>query len=298
MTELLSIGRFARLAGLTVRAIRHYGELGLLPAAHVDESTGYRYYTPAQLADAEAIRRLRSFELPLDEIRALLALPDPARVRDRLAVHRERLERRAAATARMLAELQRLIDGEEALVPEPDKQMIRFEMSIRDVAPRHGLAVRVRAHVDEMSRVIPQAIDEVHAFLQDAGLGFAGAPFCICPFEDDDGYGEVTVGWPVAEPHEGGGRIQPVELPSGRAVVYKHIGPYDALGRSYRLVSEVMAEGGLRPAGDPVELYESDPNEVEDPNDYETVIVWPVGPEGELPPAEDTFRRRVEVGAT
>jgi DNA-binding transcriptional MerR regulator len=297
MTELLSIGRFARLTGLTLRAIRHYGELGLLNAAHVDESTGHRYYAPAQLRDAEVIRRLRSLELPLDEIRAVLASPDPAHVRDRLAIHRERLERRVDATSRILAELQRLIDGEEALVPEPEKETIRFELSIQDVAPRHGLAVRVRAHVDEMSRVIPQAIDEVHAFLQEAGLGFAGAPFCICPFGDDQGYGEVTVGWPVAEPHEGRGRIEPVELPSGRAVVYKHVGPYDALGRSYRLVSEVMAKGGLQPAGDPVELYESDPQKVEDPNDYETVIVWPVGPDGDLPPARDTFRKRVEVGA-
>jgi DNA-binding transcriptional MerR regulator len=297
MTELLSIGRFARLSGLTIRAIRHYGELGLLNAAHVDESTGYRYFTPAQLGDAEAIRRLRALELPLDEIRELLGSHDPAHVRDRLAVHRARLERRAAATQRILDELQRLIDGEEALVPGPDKEMIRFELSIQDVAPRHGLGIRVRAHVDEMGRVIPEAIDEVHAYLEEAGLGFAGAPFCICPFGDDEGYGVITVGWPVAEPHGGRGRIEPVQLPSGRALVFKHTGPYDALGRSYRLMSEVMADGGLQPAGDPVELYETDPKEVENPNDYETVIVWPVGPEGDLPKPQDTFQRRVEVGA-
>jgi DNA-binding transcriptional MerR regulator len=55
--ELLSIGRFARLSGLTVKALRHYDSEGLLSLAHVDEWTGYRYYTADQAAEAVAIRR-------------------------------------------------------------------------------------------------------------------------------------------------------------------------------------------------------------------------------------------------
>ncbi len=74
--NLLSIGRFARLSGLTVRALRFYGELGLLPPERVDPETGYRLYSPEQLVQAAAIRRLRSLELGLDEIRELLAAPD------------------------------------------------------------------------------------------------------------------------------------------------------------------------------------------------------------------------------
>jgi len=35
---------------------------------------------------------------------------------------------------------------------------------------------------------------------------------------------------------------------------------------------------------------------VSDPNEYETVIVWPIGPEGELKPQPgDYFKRRVDV---
>ena len=66
--ELIPIGRFARLTGLTVRAVRHYGELGLLEPAYIDPDTGYRYYAPDQVEDAAAIRRLRLLELALDEI--------------------------------------------------------------------------------------------------------------------------------------------------------------------------------------------------------------------------------------
>ena len=42
--QLMSIGRFARLTGLTVKALRHYDEVGLLRPAAVDPGTGYRSY--------------------------------------------------------------------------------------------------------------------------------------------------------------------------------------------------------------------------------------------------------------
>ena len=73
-------------------------------------------------------------------------------------------------------------------------------------------------------------------------------------------------------------------LPATRALVMKHVGPYTALGKSYRLMSEVMEENGLTPADAPREIYVTDPEEVSDPNEYETLIVWPIGPEGELNP--------------
>ena len=42
--ELLSIGRFARLTGLTIGALRHYDEVGPLAPATVNGDTGYRSY--------------------------------------------------------------------------------------------------------------------------------------------------------------------------------------------------------------------------------------------------------------
>ena len=46
-SELMTIGRFARITGLTVKALRHYDEVGLLRPAAVDPETGYRSVTRA-----------------------------------------------------------------------------------------------------------------------------------------------------------------------------------------------------------------------------------------------------------
>ena len=61
--DLLPIGRFARLAGLTVGALRHYDEEGVLVPADVDPATGYRRYRRDQLAEARAVAALRDLEL-------------------------------------------------------------------------------------------------------------------------------------------------------------------------------------------------------------------------------------------
>ncbi|HWF82687.1 MAG TPA: MerR family transcriptional regulator, partial [Streptosporangiaceae bacterium] len=72
--RLLSIGQFARATGLTAKALRHYDAVGLLVPDVVEAGNGYRRYSVGQLATARLIRRLRSLELPVAEVRRLLDL--------------------------------------------------------------------------------------------------------------------------------------------------------------------------------------------------------------------------------
>jgi DNA-binding transcriptional MerR regulator len=74
---LLGIGAFAVLSGLSITALRHYDEVHLLVPVHVDASTGYRRYTTAQLKSARLIRSLRAVDLPIDDVRDLLAASEP-----------------------------------------------------------------------------------------------------------------------------------------------------------------------------------------------------------------------------
>lgn len=108
----LSIGALARLSGLTPKALRHYDRLGLLSPARVDAATGFRFYAAEQVVLATRIARLRAVDLPLDEVRAYLAEPDPAAALGILVRHRTRLESRLARLTGDLHELAHLItDG-------------------------------------------------------------------------------------------------------------------------------------------------------------------------------------------
>jgi DNA-binding transcriptional MerR regulator len=52
---MFSIGEFARLGAVSIRALRHYDEIGLLPPAEVDPVTGYRSYSAKQLRQLNRI---------------------------------------------------------------------------------------------------------------------------------------------------------------------------------------------------------------------------------------------------
>ena len=69
----LSISRFSAVTGLTPRTLRHYDALGLLRPAWVDGGSGYRYYRPEQLGDAELIQMMRQLGVPLRDVGALLS---------------------------------------------------------------------------------------------------------------------------------------------------------------------------------------------------------------------------------
>ncbi|WP_329384606.1 MerR family transcriptional regulator [Streptomyces sp. NBC_01716] len=64
----LTIGAFARASRLSPKALRLYDELGLLIPARVDGTTGYRYYTEAQLDRARLVAWLRRVGMPLARI--------------------------------------------------------------------------------------------------------------------------------------------------------------------------------------------------------------------------------------
>ena len=156
--ELMSIGRFSRRSGLSVKALRHYGELGLLTPAAVDEESGYRFYAAPQLEQADAIRRLRRLELPLDEIRRLLETSDEAAVREVLERHQRRLASRAAEFRAARQQLQALIDGKETVMET------RSEAPTAEEHRRLGIALfnRTWTLLDKPTRTPADADELLH----------------------------------------------------------------------------------------------------------------------------------------
>lgn len=110
----MQIGRFSRLTGLTVKALRHYDEIGLLRPAEVDPDTGYRTYASEQVERAELIRTLRRLELSLGDIATILDTADPAAQKRVLVEHQRRTAFRQVELKWILQHLQPLIDGKDS----------------------------------------------------------------------------------------------------------------------------------------------------------------------------------------
>lgn len=69
MNDLLLIGQFATLAGISSRMLRHYDKLGLITPDCIDDTTGYRYYDNKQLPVIKTIIALQHYGFSLSEIK-------------------------------------------------------------------------------------------------------------------------------------------------------------------------------------------------------------------------------------
>lgn len=129
-TRCWRIGDLAAASGLSVRALRHYDELGLLEPADRTGS-GYRLYSAAEVQRLYQITALRALGLGLDAIAAALDgdAADLATVirRQREAVVRE-LAERAALKTRLDALCAELDRGEQPTVQELITTMEAMQM--------------------------------------------------------------------------------------------------------------------------------------------------------------------------
>jgi MerR family copper efflux transcriptional regulator len=68
----MSIGKVAKLTGLTTKTIRYYDAIGLVVSRR--ESNGYRLYYQAQVDQLKLIARGRLLGFSIDECRELLSI--------------------------------------------------------------------------------------------------------------------------------------------------------------------------------------------------------------------------------
>jgi DNA-binding transcriptional MerR regulator len=110
-SERWQIGQFAALVGLSIPQLRRYDRQRLLEPGGREAQSGYRYYTRGQTGAARVIALLRSLDMPVADIRRVLAGASDAERQQLFRDHRVRLEAR-------LDEVRRLLEAVDALTQE------------------------------------------------------------------------------------------------------------------------------------------------------------------------------------
>ncbi|UYM04797.1 MerR family transcriptional regulator [Solicola gregarius] len=265
---LLPIGAFSRASMLSIKALRAYHESGLLVPGRVDPHTGYRAYHSAQLIDAAVIYRLRSLDLPLDEVREVLHARDPDVTAKVLAAHEDVMRERLTRVERIVADLQDGIERPQAHTP----------VFVRDEPHQHTLAVRGRVACDGYAEFLGGA----YAMLAEAVAHGAVTPIAetgalypaeIPSDEPDDVEAFLPIAEPVALGREG---VVNAEVPAATVAVLVHAGAYDDIDDSYRKLGAWVADNA-EPSGLPVrERYLVSYGDTDDPSRFRTEICWPV----------------------
>lgn len=126
--EAIRIGEAARLSGVSVKMIRHYEAIGLIPSA-ARQASNYRHYDGGDVHRLTFVRRARDLGFPIDRIRDLLRLwsdreRSSADVKAIALAHVRELDRRIADMRDMAGVLHALADACEG-DHRPDCPIIR-----------------------------------------------------------------------------------------------------------------------------------------------------------------------------
>jgi len=271
MTAELTIGAFSRITHLSVKTLRHYHDWGLLEPAAVDPDSGYRYYATAQVTTAQTIRRFRDLEMPIEQVKMVLAAPDTASRDELIAEHLRRMEEQLARTQGAVASLRALVEGR---MGAPAIEHVVF-------APLDTLAITETVQRGEIALWWPDAFAELHGSLRSAGLRPAGPPsgmYAHALFEDD--LGECTVYLPVESPaHPSAhvsGRAQPLRLGARNVAIAVHRGPHADSDLVYAALGTHVSELGIDGGGPVYERYLSSELDEPDPTRWRTEIGWPI----------------------
>jgi DNA-binding transcriptional MerR regulator/effector-binding domain-containing protein len=269
MASSLPIGDFSRATHMSIKALRHYHRVGLLEPADVDQFTGHRRYTTHQIPTAQVIRRFRELDMPIDEIKSILAAPDAGARNALIAAHLSRLEDSLTRTQNAVAALRDLLDHPQ--------DAAGANISHRSVPATGAAAITAVVDNDELGPWYHGALGELHATVTAQALTASGAPGGIYA-EDLFSHerGQATVFIPCAGTVRPVGRVEALTVPPAELAVIVHHGPHDNIDRAYGVLATHVTQHALAVEGPIREYYLSGQLNTPDKPAWRTEIGWPI----------------------
>jgi DNA-binding transcriptional MerR regulator len=263
----LTIGEFSRMTHLSVKTLRHYHRVGLLAPTDVDPDTGYRFYSTGQVPTAQIIRRFRDLEMPVEQLRAVLAAPDPDTRNALILKHLASMEDQLHQTQDAVAALRALLTRPDDAVP----------VEYHALPATSALAISGTVGADDLGPWWAAAFAEVQAAMVVSDVSATGpvsGQFATELFELERGDAMLFI--PTSAPPTGTGRARPVELPAVELAVAVHRGSHADVDRTYGALGTHVAEHALGVAGPLRETYVVNRLDTADATRWRTQIGWPI----------------------
>jgi DNA-binding transcriptional MerR regulator len=267
MSSGLTIGEFSRATHLSVKTLRHYHEVGLLEPSFVNPGNGYRHYVEAQIPVAQVIRRLRDLEMPVADVKAVVAASDSDARNALIAAHLDRLEADLARTREAVSSLRNLITRPETAL----------KVEHRTVGPTPAIAIHDVVESGDILSWWQGALGELYANVQAQGLTPTGPSGGI--YEGDlylHDRGGATVFIPVDGAARAIGRLQAVDVPAAELAIATHHGSLADIDVTYGELGAHVAAHELSVDGPLREVYIRGAHETPDDGQWVTEIGWPI----------------------
>jgi DNA-binding transcriptional MerR regulator len=267
MHKGLAIGEFSRVTHLSIPTLRHYHEVGLLAPAHVDQHTGYRRYSLDQVPTAQVILRLRELDMPVPDVKSVLATQDAVARNQLISAHLARLENQLSRTQ---SAVEALRDLRERPGGGPD-------IAYRTVQAQAAIAIRQVIDRRDVLSWWQGALGELYGLAAAQKLhrtGPSGGVFASELLTHERG--EAVVFIPADDDVRPVGRVEPFVVPGAELAIAVHHGPLDTIDLTYGALGTYAARHEIGIDGPLREYYLRNPLDTSREKDLVTEVGWPV----------------------
>lgn len=270
---MLTIGEFSKICRVSAKTLRYYAEIELIAPAEINRDNGYRYYSLDQLDTMLWINRLKSYQLSLDEIRAILEAKASQDELLHLALIRKKMDmtKQAQALAKTLNQL-----NEDIASLQQGKSIMSYlenmDVTLVEVPVMRLLSTRKMVCEDDFADAYGCSFGELFKKMAAGNLTLLAPPMVLFHNAEFSPAGlDTEFAVPVKEHAAGTREFQP-----GLCLKTILYGSYVNLPSVYAKQRKWAEKEGYASSNALYEVYVTDPSQVSRESELITEIYYPV----------------------
>lgn len=266
---MLKISEFSRLSQVTVKTLRYYADIGLLPPAHTDPWTKYRYYQLDQLSRLRRILMLKGMGFALVDIGRILDQDlTPQQIWQMAQLKRADLLARLEQQQQQLEQLDYWLEQ-----LEQEQQMSDYTVMVKTIEPVVATYVRETVPtVEELTPYLSKMFGKAETLADQHGERDG---YCIAEYYDMEWTGkdiDVAAAITLKQANSAADGSAIHKLNGGLVAFTTHVGPYRFLPKAYDAVLKWIGAHGYRVSGASREFYHPSEEHREDQSNCVTEV--------------------------
>lgn len=270
---MLSIGEFSKICQVSTKTLRYYAEIGLILPNEINYENGYRYYSIEQLETMLFIKRLKSYNFSLEQIKVILQSEEfkDEKLYLSLIEKRKEIDKQVNELNIILEELNNdilnLKQGKSIM-----SYMENFDVKLVEIPNMNILYIRKMVQQHEFPLEYANCFGELLKHIEDNKLTMTSPPMVLFHSDEYSPFGlDTEFAIPIKERVKGTRDFNP-----GLCLKTVLKGSYSDLSSVYAKQLEYAEKEGYIAKDALFEVYVNDPTQVESENNLITEIYYPV----------------------
>ncbi len=264
---MYKIGEFSRITSMSIKTLRYYDKEGILVPVKREEDNAYRCYDSGNYERAILIKKLRSFDFSISEIKDVLTLYYNEDDLDYiLNEKKEQIQREIIDKEKLIRE----INASIKIKNKEEKNMMNYKINIKEISEVKVASIRYKDSYDQCGKYIGKLYKALKGNVK-------GACFNLYYNEEYAEIADIETCIPIKS-NVKNSDVSCRIIPEIKGISTMHKGNYEDLNHAYKALFDYAKQNNIETTLPIREVYIKGPGMIfkGNPNKYITEIVIPI----------------------